>query len=99
MNYDSKIAPQTPLLFNNFQTKGRLKSHSVPPRTKRLPSNGCIESDLMRSNLTDTVAPVRFRYSSNVSRYLSGETSYKQTSGASWHLHAQRYTVERRAGI
>jgi 23S rRNA-/tRNA-specific pseudouridylate synthase len=34
----------------------------------RLPSNGCIESELLRSKLTETVALVRFRYSSNVTR-------------------------------
>jgi hypothetical protein len=31
----------------------------------------CIESELLRSKLAETVALVRFRYSSNVSRQLS----------------------------
>ena len=31
----------------------------VPRELKQLPSNGCIESELLRSKLTETVAPVR----------------------------------------
>jgi hypothetical protein len=64
MNYDSKIAPQVPLLFNNFQTKGRLKSHSVPREQSGFLQTAVSKSERLKSKLTETVAPVRFRYSS-----------------------------------
>ena len=65
LNVDLMIAPET-LCFSTTSKPKSIEIPKRPPRTKRLPSNGCIESELLRSKLTETVALVRVRYSSNV---------------------------------
>ena len=65
MNFDLKLAPQV-LLFSITSKPKSIEIPWRPPRTKRLPSNGCIESELLRSKPTEPVAPVRFRYSTSV---------------------------------
>ncbi len=59
MSINNNLFPKLPV-WQGFSDRNRLNSHSAPRvrRTReRLPSNGCIESELLRSRLTGTALP------------------------------------------
>jgi hypothetical protein len=58
MSLNNNVLSKVPV-WHGFSGRNRLNSHSTPIRRtrERLPSNGCIESELLRSRLTGTVVP------------------------------------------
>jgi hypothetical protein len=58
MKINNNVLAKVPV-WQGFSGRNRLNSHSTRVRRtrERLPSNGCIESELLRSRLTGTVVP------------------------------------------
>jgi hypothetical protein len=57
MSINNNVLVKVPV-WQGFSGRNRLNSHSNPrPPRERLPSDDCIESELPKSRLTETVVP------------------------------------------